>query len=221
MKPTQTRRMHRRWPVQLEHGPIRLRPLRRRDQGVWNEIRRVNREWLGPWEATLPPGAEPGPPTWASLVSTLNRQARQGRILPWAIDYNAHPAAADSDPVLVGQLTVSAITYGSAGTAQIGYWIDKRWAGRGIVPTTVAMAVDYCFDEIRLHRIEVAIRPENTKSLRVVAKLGFRPEGVRPRYLHIDHDWRDHAIFALNKEEVPGGLLNRYLRRSTEETRPG
>ena len=50
---------------------------------------------------------------------------------------------------------------------------------------------------------------------RVVAKLGFRPEGLRPRYLHIDGDWRDHLVFALNAEEVPEGLLRRWenLRR--------
>jgi ribosomal-protein-alanine N-acetyltransferase len=49
----------------------------------------------------------------------------------------------------------------------------------------------------------------------VVAKLGFRPEGLRPRYLHIDGDWRDHLVFALNAEEVPEGLLQRWdnLRR--------
>ena len=111
----------------------------------------------------------------------------------------------------MGQLTVSGIVGGSAAWGQIGYWVDQRVAGRGIVPTAVALATDYCFDVLRLHRIEVAIRPENTRSLRVVAKLGFRPEGLRPRYLHIDGDWRDHLVFALNAEEVPGGLLQRWL----------
>ena len=98
---------------------------------------------------------------------------------------------------------------GSAAWGQVGYWVDQRVAGRGIVPTAVALAVDYCFDVLRLHRIEIAIRPENTKSLRVVTKLGFRPEGLRPRYLHIDGDWRDHRIYAITKEEVPFGLLRR------------
>ena len=63
---------------------------------------------------------------------------------------------------------------------------------------------------MQLHRIEIAIRPENAKSLRVVEKLSFRPEGLRPRYLHIDGDWRDHLVFALNAEEVPEGLLRRW-----------
>ena len=70
------------------------------------------------------------------------------------------------------------------------------------MPTAVAMAVDHCFGPVGLHRVEINIRPENAASLRVVAKLGFRPEGLRPRYLHIDGDWRDHLVFALNAEEA-------------------
>ena len=89
--------------------------------------------------------------------------------------------------------------------------LDRPAAGRSrIIPTAVALAVDYCFQVMALHRIEIAIRPENTKSLRVVAKLGFRPEGLRPRYLHIDGDWRDHLVFALNADEVPEGLMQRW-----------
>ena len=80
-------------------------------------------------------------------------------------------------------------------------------AGRGVMPTAVALAVDHCFRTVGLHRIEVCIRPENAPSRRVVEKLGFREEGLRPRYLHIDGAWRDHLVFALTAEEVPGGLL--------------
>ena len=129
------------------------------------------------------------------LVSTTERRPRLGR------------------PQLAGQLTVSGIVGGSASWGQIGYWVDQRLAGRGIIPTAVALAVDYCFAVMRLHRIEIAIRPENERSLRVVEpSCGFRPEGLRPRYLHIDGDWRDHLVFALNAEEVPEGLLQRWDR---------
>lgn len=69
--------------------------------------------------------------------------------------------------------------------------------------------MDYCFSVMRLHRIEVAIRPENGRSLRVVEKLGFRSEGLRPRYLHINGQWRDHLIFALHADELSGPMLSR------------
>ncbi len=195
------------WPVSLRHGPVLLSPMRHRDRAAWERVRQANNQWLRPWEATLPPGSHSGPATYAGLVRALTRQARDGRMLPWLI---FHDNAGGGRPNFAGQLTVSGIVGGSASWGQIGYWVDERLAGRGIIPTAVALAVDYCFEVMHLHRIEIAIRPENHQSLRVVAKLGFRPEGLRPRYLHIDGDWRDHLVFALNAEEVPGGLLRRW-----------
>ncbi|MEK9665298.1 MAG: GNAT family protein, partial [Candidatus Nanopelagicales bacterium] len=114
------------------------------------------------------------------------------------------------DLLQLGQVTVGGIARGSLQSAYIGYWIDQRYAGRGIMPTAVAMATDHCFIAGGLHRVEINIRPENAASLRVVEKLGFRNEGMRERYLHIDGGWRDHVTFALCAEEVPEGLLARW-----------
>ena len=74
----------------------------------------------------------------------------------------------------------------------------------------MALATDYCFSVLRLHRMEICIRPENQPSLRVVEKLGFRYEGLRRRFIHINGDWRDHFAFALVAEEVPKGVLRRW-----------
>lgn len=200
----------RRWPVTLTDGEVTLRPLRHRDRLEWDRVRQRNRTWLRPWEATLPPGSSPGPTSFAALVRTLNEQGREGRMLPWLVCCTPESG---QKPALAGQVTVSGIVGGSASWAQIGYWVDERWAGRGLIPTGVAMATDHCFEDLGLHRVEIAIRPENEKSLRVVQKLGFRPEGLRPRYLHIDGDWRDHLVFALHNDEVSGSLLDRWRSR--------
>ena len=74
----------------------------------------------------------------------------------------------------------------------------------------MALATDHCFDALGLHRVEINIRPENGPSLRVVEKLGFRDEGVREKYLHIQDRWCDHRTFALTVEDVPEGLLARW-----------
>lgn len=200
----------RRWPVTLQQGPVGLRPLRLADEAEYHELRRRNEQWTGPWDATRPPEAEGERWTYPQMIRTVNADARAGRMLPWAITWTD----ADARPALAGQMTISGITYGSARWCSAGYWVDVRRAGLGIVPTALAMAGDYCFGVLRLHRLEVAIRPENTKSLRVVEKLGFRFEGQRPRYLHVDHDWRDHLMFALHADEVgPEGLIGRLPRR--------
>jgi ribosomal-protein-alanine N-acetyltransferase len=136
------------------------------------------------------------------MVHTMRREARQGLALPWVVTYQ---------DAFAGQLTIGAIVWGSARSAQIGYWVDKQVAGRGVIPTAVALAVDHCFFTVGLHRLEANIRPENTASRRVVEKLGFREEGIRRRHLHIDGAWRDHICYALTVEDVPGGLRARWL----------
>lgn len=200
----------RRWPVTLQHGPVGLRPLRLRDEAEYHALRRRNDQWTGPWDATRPPETEGARWTYAQMVRAVNAEARAGHGLPWAITWTD----ADGSTRLAGQMTISGITYGSARWCSAGYWVDVALAGRGVVPTALAMAGDYCFGVLRLHRLEVAIRPENRNSLRVVEKLGFRDEGERPRYLHVAHDWRDHRMFALHAEELgPEGLLGRLPAR--------
>lgn len=186
----------------LAHGPIGLRAIRVRDAATWRAVRARNRQWLTPWDATSPIGNVDVPPTFAAMARALRAEARAGRGLPWVITYQQS---------LIGQLTVGGIAYGSLRSAHMGYWIDERFAGRGIAPTAVALGADYCIFGLGLHRLEINLRPENAASRRVVEKLGFRYEGVRERYLHIDGDWRDHLTFAITAEEVPDGLLNRYL----------
>ncbi|NCT92328.1 GNAT family N-acetyltransferase [Cellulomonas sp. APG4] len=197
--------MARGWPVVLREGPVVLRPLRRRDARVWIETRIRNANWLDRWEATSP-SPDPGPgPSFGEYVRTVSQQARAGTTLPFVIEY---------DGLLVGQLTVSGLTRGSMCSASLGYWVSEHVAGRGIVPTAVAMAVDHCFGPVGLHRVEINIRPENAASLRVVEKLGLREEGLRERFLHIQGEWRDHRSFAVTAEEVPDGLLARWRERT-------
>jgi ribosomal-protein-alanine N-acetyltransferase len=104
---------------------------------------------------------------------------------------------------------VNNIVRGSAQFASVGYWLDRAYAGRGVMPLAVAMVIDPCFTTARLHRIEIAIRPENTNSLRVVEKLGLAEYGYAPRFLHIDDAWRDHRLYAVTVEEVSGRMVDR------------
>lgn len=193
------------WPVTIGWGALALRPIRYRDRAAWDAVRARNAEWLGPWEASNPAPAG-ALPSFRQMVAALKAQGRAGSGLPFVIT-----EVRDDVPRLVGQLTVSSITYGSLMGATLGYWVDRASAGRGIAPTAVALATDHCFIQLGLHRMEINIRPENARSLRVVQKLGFRDEGIRRAYLHIDGRWADHRSFALTADEVPGGLLHRWL----------
>lgn len=183
----------------LREGEVVLRPVRLRDSRVLERELMENRGWLRKWEATSP-YAPMSFDTRASIRNLL-AHSRSGHGLPFIVEY---------DGELAGQLNVSSITWGSLSSATIGYWVGERFAGHSITPTAVALATDYCFFQLGLHRMEICIRPENAASLRVVEKLGFRYEGLRRRYIHINGDWRDHFCFGLVSEEIPQGVLRRW-----------
>ena len=184
----------------LREGDIAIRPIRGRDAKVLERELLANRGWLRKWEATNPVG--PMSFDVRGSIRHLESNARAGFGLPFIIEYQGE---------LAGQLNVSSISYGSLSSATIGYWVSERFAGLGLTPTAVALATDHCFFNVGLHRMEICIRPENEPSLRVVEKLGFRYEGLRRRYIHINGDWRDHFCFGLTVEEVPTGVLRRWL----------
>lgn len=189
------------WPARLEHGDITLRPLSPRDARAWREVRLHNADWLRPWDATVPPGSHQRPKTFASLTRSLAQAARRGQAMPFAIEVRG---------TFAGQITVNNIVRGSAQFASVGYWLDRRYAGAGVMPVAVALVIDHCFMVAGLHRIEICIRPENSNSLRVVEKLGIHEVGFAPRFLHIDGAWRDHRIYAITAEEMPqGGVITR------------
>ncbi|MHB0928029.1 MAG: GNAT family N-acetyltransferase [Candidatus Nanopelagicales bacterium] len=196
--------------LELRSDEVVLRMLRRSDGPAWREVRETNRDWLRPWEGTSPDGHKPET-SFGTMLRTVNAEMAAGRTVSFAIEYQGRYA---------GTLTIGNIIRGSLQAAYIGYWIDHRVAGRGIMPTAVAMALDFGLGELGLHRIEISIRPENAPSLRVVEKLRLPLEGRRPRYLHIAGDWRDHNIYVAYQDTAPcGGFLARWLRERSLESR--
>jgi ribosomal-protein-alanine N-acetyltransferase len=198
------------WPARLAHGQVEVRPLRARDAPAWSELRIRNERWLSPWEGR-PPAQPPAPwrdrhsPTvFAMMLRGTRREARAGRMLPFAVTVDGR---------LSGQITVNSIVRGAFDCGYVGYWVDERVAGHGVLPTALALVLDHCFGPVGLHRVEANVRPENAASRRVVDKLGFREEGLHARYLFIDEDWRDHVTYALLREDAPEGVLRRYLDR--------
>lgn len=193
----------------LVDGDLVMRQVRPRDARELERVLLEHRAWLQPWEATLPGGT--GRWDVRGTIKALVEQSQAGETMPFVLT---------TRDAIVGQLTVSGIQHGAVSSATLGYWVAQSVAGRGFTPTAVALATDYCFGMLGLHRMEICIRPENAASLRVVEKLGFRYEGERLRYIHIDGDWRDHYCFALVREEVPGGVLARWREGRVDPSVP-
>jgi [ribosomal protein S5]-alanine N-acetyltransferase len=186
----------------LSHGAVAVRGIRQRDAKALEAELLANRSWLERWEATLPGTRPSGRFDTRSSIRSLLEADREGSGMAFAIEV---------DGEFAGQLNVANITGGALASSTLGYWIARRFAGRGATTTAVALVTDHLLGRAGLHRVEVCIRPENIASLRVAEKLGFRYEGCRRRYIHIDGDWRDHLCFAVVREELAEPMLDRWL----------
>ena len=105
------------------------------------------------------------------------------------------------DGAFAGEINLNSIHRGAFQSAYIGYWIDERVAGNGYMPESVVLVLRFGFEQLGLHRMQIAIIPRNANSRRVVDKLGLREEGVALRYLEINGEWEDHVRYAITSEE--------------------
>ncbi len=199
--------VHPGWPARLRWGQVELHPLRWADAAEWSRVRRANQEWLTPWEPTadLPWYQRHSPAAYRSMRRRVLRRTRLGMAMPFAVRVEGRFA---------GQVTVDNIVRAALRGANLGYWIDRSVAGRGMASLAVALVCDHAFGPGGLHRLQADIRPENGPSRRLVERLGFSQEGLHRRYLDIDGDWRDHLAYALLAEDLPRGVLDRWREQS-------
>ena len=174
---------------------VLLRPLSVSDFPQWTEVRTRNADWLLKWEPKRLPG-QPDVTTdrdaFAIRCSARERERQLGTGYGFGIFVGGHFA---------GEINLSAIQRGPFQSAYIGYWIDQAHAGQGYTPEALVVLARFAFDDLRLHRVQVAIIPRNTASRRVVEKLKLRDEGTAERYLEINGTWEDHVRYAITSEE--------------------
>jgi [ribosomal protein S5]-alanine N-acetyltransferase len=192
-------------PLRVRAGIVRVRPVWLRDGPAWSSIRTRDEHYLVPWEPTLPGSwvQRNASVEWPGRWFQLRGAARRGSALPFAVTLDGR---------FVGHVMIGNVMREPLLTAYVGYWVDSKVAGGGVITAAVAAVVDHAFSAVGLHRIEATVRPENAASLRVLAKLGFREEGLFRRYLDVDGQWRDHLCYALTVEDLPpSGLTARLV----------
>ena len=102
---------------------------------------------------------------------------------------------------LVGVINLMEVVRGLFQSAYLGYYAFEPFAGSGYMTEGLALVLDEAFGPLGLNRLEANIQPGNTRSSRLVSRLGFRLEGFSPRYLKIGGRWRDHERWAVLAEE--------------------
>jgi ribosomal-protein-alanine N-acetyltransferase len=197
-------------PLELSGWRVRLRTMTEDDYIEWFEVRARCRAWLVPWEPR-PEGSPTTPEDRASFVARCAARERERQM------GTGYGFGIFMDGKLVGEITLSSIQRGPFQNAFVGYWIDQAMAGNSLAPEATVTVLRFAFEELSLHRIEVAIVPRNRASRRVVEKLELREEGVALRYLEIDGRWEDHVRYAITSEEWvvrSGELIQRWINRT-------
>jgi RimJ/RimL family protein N-acetyltransferase len=110
---------------------------------------------------------------------------------------------------LAGVVNVNAIIRGAFQNGSLGFYAFEGYQRRGYVFSGLRQVVSVAFDEVGLHRLEANIQPDNERSRQLVARLGFRSEGVGRRLLKVNGEWRDHERFAITAEEWKQGRSSR------------
>lgn len=70
--------------------------------------------------------------------------------------------------------------------AELGYALNREFWGGGYATEMVELVIAFAFGPMNLHRLEADVHPENTGSIKVLEKQGFRREGyLRERWHHL------------------------------------
>ncbi len=182
-------------PTTLRGRRVVLRPLNAADFEGWREVRQRNRGWLLKWEPKPPPGAPDDTESRPAFVARCGARERE-----WQMG-SGYGFGIFVGGQFAGELNLSGVQRGPFQNAYVGYWVDEAQAGNGYVPEALVVAARFAFEELGLHRLQVAIIPRNRASRRVAEKLELREEGIAHRYLAINGVWEDHIRYALTAED--------------------
>ncbi len=109
-------------------------------------------------------------------------------------------------PVL-GQVSLTAYTRGAHQSVNLGYSLDYRREGQGMMHEALTASIEHAFHSLGFHRIAANYMPINERSGRVLRRLGFTVEGYARDYLFLNGAWRDHVLTALyNPTNAPPGV---------------
>jgi ribosomal-protein-alanine N-acetyltransferase len=178
------------------HGRrVTLRPLVAADFNEWSEVRLRSESWLTRWEPQRPPGVADVTTNRSAFAARCRARDRERQL------GTGYGFGIFAESRFCGEINVNGVQRGPFQSAYVGYWVDEAQAGRGYCPEAVVVLARHCFEDLALHRLQIAIIPRNAASRRVVAKLDLRDEGTAVRYLEINGVWEDHVRYAITAEE--------------------
>jgi ribosomal-protein-serine acetyltransferase len=104
------------------------------------------------------------------------------------------------DGVLAGNVGCHAIHWANR-NCSLGYWIDAAQQGKGLITRCCAAMLDYLFDELHLHRVEIRCGTGNTRSCAIPERLGFTREGLLRESEWVNDRWVDLVVWGMIREQ--------------------
>jgi ribosomal-protein-alanine N-acetyltransferase len=148
-----------------------------------------NREHLAATSPTPPPDFYRAP-HWRARLARADEGYRADRLLHCFV-FHEHESE------VIGVVNLSNFVRGGFQACHLGYSIDRELEGSGTMSAAVRLVIDCAFGRLNLHRVMANYLPENQRSARLLARLGFRIEGSAHAYLQIAGAWRDHVLTSL------------------------
>ncbi|MCP5179795.1 MAG: GNAT family N-acetyltransferase [Pseudomonadales bacterium] len=155
---------------------IYLRRLQAADREPFLAMCHASRALHHPWIS--PPMS---PRAFDAYVARLQQEDHAGFLV---CDKQTHAIA--------GVINLNNIVRGTFLSASLGYYCAAGFTGQGYMEEGLNRVCDYAFRTMGLHRLEANIQPDNSRSIRLVQRCGFRREGLSPAFLFIEGAWRDH-----------------------------
>lgn len=164
------------------------RALARTDTAALARLLRENRRFLAPWQ---PRRGEDYFTEQAQqmAVETALADRDRGASLPLVI--------VDGDGAVVGTVTLQSVIRGSFQSCSIGYWLAESAQRKGLATAAVREATHLAFQDLRLHRVQAESLLHNTRSQRLLERVGFVRYGTVEAYLKIDGRWQDNVLYQL------------------------
>jgi ribosomal-protein-alanine N-acetyltransferase len=130
---------------------------------------------------------------WRGRLDMAREEFRAGRSLRLVITHRD-----PTQPGVVGEANFNNIIRGVFHACYLGYRIDHRAEGQGLMREALTASLDYVFKEMNLHRVMANYIPHNERSGRLLRRLGFSVEGYARDYLLIAGQWQDHVLTVLS-----------------------
>ena len=155
-----------------------------------------NREHLAEWSPPMPDGYYTEG-YWRERLERARAEFEQDKSMQLVIFEREQPVKR-----VVGVCNFSVFIRSAFQSCYLGYSIDYRDEGRGLMREALAAAIKYAFDDLRLHRIMANYVPTNERSGRLLRRLGFTVEGYARDYLFVNGEWRDHVLTSLTNSQM-------------------